>query len=83
MGKIGRYPIKSIHFLRAKFFRRNINIYLYFVLFLHIDATQVFEILSQIRQEPMAADVMATWGAGASAAMILTYLNPENLVPGR
>ena len=38
--------------LRAKFFRENINIYLHFVSHLHIDATQVFEILPQIRQEP-------------------------------
>ena len=38
--------------LRAKFFRGNINIYLHFVSFLHIDTTQVVEIRSQIRQEP-------------------------------
>ena len=38
--------------LRAKFFRGNINIYLHFVSFLHIDTMQVFEILPQIRQEP-------------------------------
>ena len=38
--------------LRAKFFRRNINMYLHFVSFLHIDATQVVEILPQIKQEP-------------------------------
>ena len=38
--------------LRAKFFRGNINIYLYFVSFLHIDATQVVEIVPQMRQEP-------------------------------
>ena len=38
--------------LRIKFFRGNINIYLHFVSFLHIDATQVVEILPQIRQEP-------------------------------
>ena len=38
--------------LRAKFFRGNIYIYLHFVSFLHIDTTQVVEILSQIRQEP-------------------------------
>ena len=29
----------------------NINIYLHFVSFLHIDATQVVEILPQMRQE--------------------------------
>ena len=38
--------------LRAIFFRENINIYLHFVSFRHIDATQVVEILPQIRQEP-------------------------------
>ena len=36
----------------AKFFRGNVNIYLHFVSFLHIDSTQVVEILPQIRQEP-------------------------------
>ena len=36
--------------LHAKFSRGNINIYLHFVSFLHIDTTQVFEILPQIRQ---------------------------------
>ena len=38
--------------LRAKFFQGNINIYLHVVSFLHIDATQVVEILPQIRQDP-------------------------------
>ena len=38
--------------LRAKFFSENINIYLHFVSYLHIDTTQVVEILPQIRQEP-------------------------------
>ena len=33
-------------------YRVNINIYLHFVSFLHIDKTQVVEILSQVRQEP-------------------------------
>ena len=44
--------IYSINPLPAKFFRGNINIYLHFVSFLHIDTTQVVEILPQIRQEP-------------------------------
>ena len=47
--------INSISFinpLRAKFFRGNINIYLHFVSFLHIDTMQVVEILPQVRQEP-------------------------------
>ena len=34
------------------FQRERKNIYLNFVSFLHIDATQVFEIIPQIRQEP-------------------------------
>ena len=38
--------------LRAKFFRWNINIYLHFVSFLHIDTTQVLEILLQVRPGP-------------------------------
>ena len=38
--------------LRAKIFRGNINIYLHFVSFLHIDTTEVVEIYPQIRQEP-------------------------------
>ena len=38
--------------LHAKICRGNINIYLHFVSFLHIDTTQVVEILPQIRQEP-------------------------------
>ena len=33
-------------------FRRNINIYLCFVSFLHIATMQVVEILPQIREEP-------------------------------
>ena len=41
--------------LRAKFFRGNINIYLHFVSYLHIDTTQVVEIFPQIREEPAYA----------------------------
>ena len=41
--------------LCAKFFRRNINIYLHFVSFLHIDTTQVVEIPLQRTQEPTYA----------------------------
>ena len=47
-----RASVAYINPLRAKFFRGNINIYLHFVSFLHIDTTQVVEILHQIRQEP-------------------------------
>ena len=35
--------------LRDKFFRRNQNIYLHFMSFLHIDMTLVVEILPQVR----------------------------------
>ena len=42
----------SINPLRAKFFRGNINTYLHFVSFLHIDAMQLVELLPRIRQEP-------------------------------
>ena len=48
-----RSPVNSPHNpLRAKFFSGNINIYLHFVSFLHIDMKQVIEILPQISQEP-------------------------------
>ena len=43
-----RHQINPLH---AKLFRVNINIYLHFVSFLHIDTTQVVEILPQVRQE--------------------------------
>ena len=38
--------------LCAKFFRENMNMYLHFLSYLHIDTTQIVEILPQIRQEP-------------------------------
>ena len=38
--------------LCTKFFRGNMNTYLHFVSFLHIDTAKVVEILSHIRQEP-------------------------------
>ena len=41
----------EINLLRAKFFRGNKNIYLHFMSFLHMDMTQVVEILPQLRQE--------------------------------
>ena len=41
--KYGEY----VNPLRAKFFREIINIYLHFVSYLHIDTTQVVEILPQ------------------------------------
>ena len=36
--------------LRAKFFRGKINIYLYFMSWLHIDMTQVLKILPKVSQ---------------------------------
>ena len=58
--------------------------------FLHIDMIQVVEILPQIRQGPthylvniMAAGVLATQGARASAAMLLTQFNRDNSAPAR
>ena len=39
----------NINPLHAKFFRVNINMYLHFMSFLHIDRTQVLKILPQVR----------------------------------
>ena len=39
----------ALNSLRAELFKRNINMYLHFVSFLHIDMTQVLKILLQIR----------------------------------
>ena len=39
----------------AKFFWGNKDIYLHFMSFLHIDETQVVEILSQVREGPTYA----------------------------
>ena len=62
--------------------------YLQFLSFLHTDMTQVVEILSCDKDKDlfyivniMGADVLATQGPRASATMILTYLNCDNLVP--
>ena len=38
--------------LHAKFFKGNKNIYLQFMPFLHIDMTQVVEVLPQVKQGP-------------------------------
>ena len=53
--------IFDINPLRVKLFRGNMNIYLHFVLFLHIDTTQVVEILPQIRQEPTYSTWSVSW----------------------
>ena len=42
-----------INHLRAIFFWGNINIYLHFMSFLHIDLTQVLKILPQVRPGPI------------------------------
>ena len=42
----------SFNPLHAKFFRGNINIYLHFMLLLHIDMTLVLKIRHQVRPEP-------------------------------
>ena len=47
-----QHAAHNLNPLRAKFFRESINIYLHFVSYLHIDATQVAEIFPQIKQEP-------------------------------
>ena len=47
--------------LRAKFFRGNRNIYLYFMSFLQIDMTQGVEIIPQIRQEPTYSTRSISW----------------------
>ena len=47
--------------LGAKFFRGNINLYLHFVSFLHIDTTQVVEILPQVEQEPTYSTYSISW----------------------
>ena len=52
VGFIKRFSTLRVNPLRAKFSIGNTNIYLHFVPFLHIHATQVVEILPQIRREP-------------------------------
>ena len=47
-----RHKLSVIDTLRAKFFRVNINMYLHFMSFLHIDMTQVSKCLPQIREGP-------------------------------
>ena len=69
--------------LRTKFFRGNINIYLHFVSFLHIDTTQVVAILHQIRPKgpnnniPTLVQIMAWCWPGdkpLSEPMIVSLL---------
>ena len=42
----------TLYSLCAKYFRKNQNIYVHFMSFLHIDMTQVVEIFPQVRQAP-------------------------------
>ena len=61
------------------------------MLFFHIGMTQVVEILGRVRPRThlfyivniMGADVLATQGARASAAMIFTKMNRIHSVPAR
>ena len=53
LSAVAHWPLNP---LRAKFFRRNINIYfiyIYFMSLLHIDMTQVLKILPQVRPGPI------------------------------
>ena len=60
MASILSWP-QWVNPLRAKFFRGNINIYLHFASFLHINMAQVVEILPQIRQEPTYSTWSVSW----------------------
>ena len=50
-SKFNSYYSKNLNPLHAKVFRGNKNTYLHFMLFFHVDMTQVVEILPQVRQE--------------------------------
>ena len=51
----------NVNPLHAKFFRVNINIYLYFVSFLHTNKTQVAEIPPRVRQGPAYSTLSISW----------------------
>ena len=81
--------MSSVYTLRAKYFLGNIS-YLQFISFLHTDMTQVVYIPPHKIStylfyivNIMGTDVLAIQGARASATMILTMLNRNNLVPAR
>ena len=73
----------------AKFFMGNIKMYLQFISFLHIDMTQVVEILPYLKTRTcvfytvkiMGADALVTQRARVSATMIMIMLNRNNSVP--
>ena len=76
--------------LHAKMFRGNIHIFTFYVISRHwYDAGSWNPFSSKTRTNLfyivniMAADVLATQGARASATMILTKLNRDNSVPAR
>ena len=76
------FPLLTLYVL---YFKENIKMYLHFISFLHTDTTQVVEIIPCVRQELnyaniMDADVLVTQGARASATVILTMLNRNNLL---
>ena len=52
INDLGLLLLIWINPLRAKFFRENINIYLHFMSFLHINKTQVIEIPPWVKQGP-------------------------------
>ena len=53
--------LNFINPLRAKFFWGNINIYLHFMSFLHIDLTQVLKTLPQVREGPTYSIESISW----------------------
>ena len=60
-GKYQDVAVTSFNPLRAKFFRGYIKHILHFISFLHIDVTQVVEILPQIRQGPTHSTLSISW----------------------
>ena len=52
IGEQGKTIELTVNPLRAKFFTGNINIYIHFVSFIHINMTQVLKILPQVREGP-------------------------------
>ena len=72
--------VRRLNPFRTKFICESIMIYLYFLSFFNAEVSQVTETRSQGRREYpncrvniMADDGLATWGARASSAMIMTY----------
>ena len=55
------YIITEINHLHAKFFRRNIYMYLQFILFFHNEWTQIVEIVPHERQEPACSAQSISW----------------------